>query len=187
MYLKETLIKRLNSLILYKSDYEVPKVKFLFGGYCWFRKAFKIWKFDFDVTKKRFYSQLLTAGVWRTGDLPVFFIGDYLTEAREELITRLKEKRNFTTKNYVDMEPLETINSMLKTAAVKRSHHLIGGPLQMLKVYRSLIRVPFGVAWTINGNAETTLFGMPIHTRRHFSYPIIDPETLMITNSRSFI
>ncbi len=183
---KEILIKTLNRLISHKSDFEVPDVDFLFGGYCWFRQHFKIWKFQFDKTAKAFVAKQQTNGIWSKGDLPVFFIGDYLDEARKDLIAMLKTRAAFTAKNYIDMEPFETISAMLRSPTLEKDRNLIGGPPQMLKVYRSLNRVPFGVTWTIDDKSETTLFGMPIHSLSGFPYPIIDPISLKITNSNSY-
>ena len=56
----------------------------------------------------------------------------------------------------------------------------------MLKVYKSLNRVPFAVKWKMKDTDEITLFGMPAHMRKGFPYPVIDPTTLRISNSNSY-
>jgi len=88
--------------------------------------------------------------------------------------------------NYVDMEPLQILATMLSDPARERDHNTIGGPPQLLKIYRSLNRVPFGVSWEIDGKQATTLLGMPVFSLSGFRYPIIDPKTLTVTNSNSF-
>lgn len=183
---KAILIKTINSLMTYKSDYEEPKVDFLFGGYCWFRQAFKIWKIEYDKTKHIFFAKQLTNGVWRRGDLPVFFTGDYIDRAKSDLLSILKTKSNFTSKNRLDMEPFQVIATMLASPSREQEHELIGGPPQLLKVYKSLNRIPFAVTWNMNGKDETTLLGMPIFSLSGFPYPIIDSATMKIPNVNSF-
>jgi hypothetical protein len=183
---KEIIVKNLNSLISHKSDYEIPDVNFLFGGYCWFRQGFKIWKLEYDSVKKEFFSKQLTNGIWKKGDLPVFFIGDYLEDARKRLIELLKTRSSFTKKNFIDMEPLEIIAAMLRLPNLEKDYNRIGGAPQLLKVYKSLNRVPFGVAWPVNGKDEVTLFGMPMHSLSGFPYPILDPISLKVSNSNSY-
>ncbi|WP_395065111.1 hypothetical protein [Paraburkholderia silvatlantica] len=183
---KEILVKTLNRLMAYKSDYEIPDVNFLFGGFCWFRQHFKIWQIEYSDSDKKFFARQLTNGIWKKGDLPVFLIGDYLDSAKHQLISLLKTRTSFTERNYIDMEPLEVISAMLRSPHLERDTNCIGGPPQMLKVYKSLNRVPFGVTWSVKGAQQTTLFGMPVHSLSGFPYPIIDPLTLVITNSNSY-
>jgi hypothetical protein len=183
---KEILVKTLNRMMVRKSNYEVPDVNFLFGGFCWSRQCFKIWKIEYRENDKQFFAKQLTNGVWQKGDLPVFFIGDYLDDAKQQLIALLKTRAGFTEKNYVDMEPLEVISAMLRSPNLERDTNCIGGPLQLLKVYKSLNRVPFGVTWPIEGTKQTTLFGMPVYSLSGFPYPIIDPVSLKISNSNSY-
>lgn len=183
---KGILVKTMNGLLAYKSDYEIPSVDFLFGGYCWFRKTFKIWSIQYEVAKKEFVAKQLTDGVWRKGDLPVFFAGDYVDHAKEQLRKLLVTHVSFTSGNRIDMEPFHVLCEMLLAPDREQVHHLIGGPPQMLKVYKSLNRVPFAVKWKMKGVDETTLFGMPVRMKKGFSYPVIDPTTSLISNSNSY-
>jgi hypothetical protein len=84
------------------------------------------------------------------------------------------------------MEPFEVLVDMLNSPTQEMEQHLIGGAPQLLKVYRSLNRVPFGIKWKMKGAVRTTLFGMPVHTTSGFPFPIIDPLTLKISNVNSF-
>lgn len=183
---KSNLVKTMNGLLGYKSNYEIPKVDFLFGGYCWFRNSFKVWSIQYDVAEKAFVAKRLTNGVWKKGDLPVFFAGDYVDHAKSELLKLLVSHENFTSGNRIDMEPFQVLCGMLQAQNREQVHHLIGGPPQILKVYKSLNRVPFAVKWEMNGAEETTLFGMPIRTLNRFPYPILEPSTLRISNSNSY-
>lgn len=183
---KSNIVKTMNNLLKYKSDYEAPAVDFILGGYCWFRKTFQIWKIQYEPTKKEFVGQPLSRGVWKRGDLPVYFAGDYTEHAKSELLKLLKKSKNFISGNLIDMEPFQTISGMLTAPNREQEQHLIGGPPQLLKVYKSLNRVPFGVKWKMKEKEETTLFGMPVHQLAGFPYPVIDPGTLKISNSNSY-
>lgn len=183
---KSILVKTMNGLLAYKSDYEIPSVDFLFGGYCWFRKTFKIWRFQYEDAKKAFVARQLTNGAWRKGDLPVFFAGDYVDHAKEKLLKLLANNEDFKTGNRINMEPFQVLCEMLGAPDREQVHHLIGGPPQMLKVYKSLNRVPFAVKWKMKSVEETTLFGMPVRMQKGFPYPVIDPTTLRVSNSNSY-
>ena len=181
----QIVVKILNELIAHRSDYEDPGVEFLFGGYCWFSQTFKIWKIGFSVEDGKFKASILTNGVWKPGDFPVFFIGDYTQDAKSLLVEKLKCKGTIAD-NKLDFEPLEVIADMLTSPTREQSHHTIGGPPQLLKVYKSLNRVPFGVAWKYDGEVKTTLLGMPVHSLSGFNYPVIDPFSLKISNANTF-
>ena len=56
----------------------------------------------------------------------------------------------------------------------------------MVKVYRSLNRVPFGVKWKIGDTERTTLYGNILHTFKNMPLPIIDPITLQYSNSNIY-
>jgi hypothetical protein len=76
------------------------------------------------------------------------------------------------------MEPLEVIRDMLLDPNARTKFNCIGGAPQMVKVYKSLNRVSFGVKWKIEGKEVITLFGRPIKTFRSMPLPVIDPITL---------
>jgi hypothetical protein len=183
---KGIVVRTMTELVKHKSDYEVPAVDFLFGGYCWFRKAFRLWKIEYDTMKREFVAKLLTNGTWKKGSPPAFFAGDYVDSAKAALTTRLSTKPSFTAHGTLDMEPFEVLVAMLNAPTREMEQHLIGGPPQLLKVYRSLNRVPFGIKWKMKGAVRTTLYGMPVHTTSGFPYPIIDPHTLKTSNVNSF-
>lgn len=166
-----------------KSDHEVPETEFLFGGYCWFKKAYKIWRFHYDQNKNSFVATILTKGNVNRRGFQVYFSGDHLEDAKKRLVNRLRKSENYLATQQVDMEPFEVIVEMLRSPTREKDQKEIGGPPQMLKVYRSLNRVPFAVLWDIHDITEATLFGMPVFVHREFPYPIIDPDSLKIKNA----
>lgn len=184
---KGVILHILNNMLLHKSDYEIPKVEFLFGGYCWHSHEFKLWRFIYQENIKRFtqYAVDYWRGVNGLGRVKVAFSGDYVDDAKKRLVAILKERGKFDT-GVLDMEPLEVVREMLLDEDAPRKYHLIGGAPQMVKVYRSLNRVPFGVKWRVDNEERVTLFGKPIKVFRNMPLPIIDPLTLEYTNTNSY-
>jgi hypothetical protein len=182
---KGVVLKILNEMLDHKSDYEVPDVEFLFGGYCWYTKEFKLWKFVYQKDIKQFTHH--TVKFWRgvKSAIKVVFSGDYLNEAKDRLVNLLKERDKFEN-GCLDMEPLEVIRDMLLDSNADTKFHLIGGPPQMVKVYKSLNRVAFGVKWKIDGEEVVTLFGKPVKSFRNMPLPIVNPITLEYSNTNAY-
>lgn len=182
---KGIILNILNRMLEYKSDYEIPDVEFLFGGYCWHSQKFLLWRIVYEKNIKKFtqYPVKFWRGVG--SEIKVAFSGDYLDDAKDRLIKLLKT-RGKLNHGALDMEPLEIIRDMLISPEAEQKYHLIGGAPQMVKVYKSLNRVPFGVKWKFKNNEQVTLFGKPIQTFRNMPLPIIDPLTLEYSNTNTF-
>ena len=165
-------------MLEYKSDYEIPEVEFLFGGYCWHTQDFKLWRFVYQKNIKKFTQH--TVKFWKggRGSIKVAFSGDYLDEAKERLVALLKERGVFEGGS-LEMEPLEVIRDMLLDPEAEKKFPLIGGAPQVVKVYKSLNRVPFGVKWKIDQEEKITLFGNPIKSFRKMPLPIINLVVLL--------
>ena len=181
---KGILVRVLNSMLEHKSDFEVPKVEFLFGGYCWFYQEFKLWKFSYDTNLRRFIAK--TINYWKEAerDLRIAFSGDYIEDAQQRLLRYMKSRA--TEAESIDMEPVEVLRDMLLSDNADSEYPCIGGAPQLLKVYRSLNRVPFCVQWIVNGETRTTLFGHPIKQFRRMPLPVLDPTTMTYLNSNAF-
>ena len=182
---KGVILNILNGMLEHKSDYEIPDVDFLFGGYCWHSQEFKLWRFVYQKNIQKFTQHSVKFWKGVKGSIKVAFTGDYLDDAKERLVNLLKERGTFEN-GALDMEPLEVIRDMLLEPDAETKYHLIGGAPQMVKVYKSLNRVPFGVKWQINKQERITLFGNPIKTFRKMPLPIIDPINLTYSNSNAY-
>ncbi|MEL4424164.1 hypothetical protein AAEH84_00015 [Shewanella indica] len=182
---KGVVLNILNGMLEHKSDYEIPDVEFIFGGYCWHTQQFKLWKLVYQKDIKKFTHRPIS--FWRgvKGTIKVAFSGDYLDEAKHRLVDLLKERGIFESGS-LDMEPLEVIRDMLLSPNADRDFHLIGGAPQMVKVYKSLNRVPFGVKWEIEGKEVVTLFGKPVKSFRNMPLPVVDPHTLEYSNTNAY-
>ncbi len=153
-------------MLKYKSDYEIPDVSFLFGGYCWHEQRFMLWKISYLLQEERFIDQVI---LHRGGNLKkVVFIGDYADDARNRL-RGILGKREPDDNDGLDLEPLEVIRDMLTDKSEPaKDYHLIGGAPQMLKVYRSLNYTPFIVKWKIQDIEQMTFLGNPIRDSEQF-------------------
>ena len=183
---KGNILKILNDMLKYKSDYELPDVEFLFGGYCWDSQKFRIWKFHYQKGINIFTHAEVNFWKGIKGKLKVVFSGDYIDIAKNNLINLLKEKGKLNNNASLDLEPLEVLRDMLLDSDAEKKYPAIGGPLQMVKVYKSLNRVPFGVLWNINNKEQITLFGNVVKKSNNLGFPIIDPINLNYINTNIY-
>lgn len=174
-HFKGQLLNMMNFMLSHKSDYEIPEVGFLFGGYSWERKKFLLWNIYYDKKLKLFVcAQVRTWKGLKTKRI-ISFIGDYHHEYQERLKTLMRKKKKFISGSF-DMEPFEILRDMLLEDNFKD----IGGPPQLLKVYEHMNRSPIAVEWDCNKIQATTLLGRPLQNFEVSNYPKINPHTLII-------
>lgn len=146
--------------------------EFLFGGYSWRHGGFRIWKLHFDTEIDRYTFR--PAKPWRgqaegTSKI-VAFAGDAASAAKERLDDLLKE-RDKTSAGSFDMEPFEVLRDLIRDG----SHPTVGGPPQVVKVYRFAKTQPFGVRWP-DSQGRITMFGRSALDYEDFAAPVIDPD-----------
>jgi hypothetical protein len=103
----------------------------------------------------------------------VAFAGDYIHDAKEKLREILRAKGRLKVGGF-DMEPLEVLREMLRSD----QYPLIGGPIQLAKVYEHMNCLPFGVYWPSRVNGQITVLGRPLLDYEAVQVPILDPDTL---------
>lgn len=178
------IVRILNDMIQYKSDYEIPETSFLFGGYSWDKEKFALWNLHYKKQESFFTHRPIS--FWRgvEGDIKVSFTGDYTKEAKSMLVEILKERGKLKSGS-LDMEPFEVIRNMLREDFGKKDgqekYPLIGGAPQMLKIYKHMNRTPVAVQWNILGEDVLTLFGRPLLSYEKTSFPVLNPDTLKMT------
>lgn len=183
------LINQANSLI--KSVYDTadptakPDVDFLFGGYSWIEKKFRIWKYIYSDYSDELTSNPISQHLFRGGQSVITAIGDqskkYLDKLREFVkqkyasIKDIKELKNIP----LDMEPFEVLCEMLKNSS---NGDTIGGAPQIIKVHQYMRSSPLGVYWPEKDDDFTnrTLFGRKMFDYEDTDFWFIDPKTLKI-------
>jgi hypothetical protein len=175
---KGHILKVLNDMLRYKSDYEIPDTSFLFGGYSWKKNKFALWQLYYEKHYKIFTHRPIS--FWRgvKGEIKVAFSGDYTDDAKQRLLKILKE-RNKLINGSLDMEPFEVLADMLKECD-ETKYPLIGGSPQLMKVYKHMNRTPIAVKWVLDDKPVLSLLGRPLLDYEKTSYPVIDTETMRI-------
>lgn len=180
---KGHLLRVMNDMLKYKSDFEIPKVSFILGGYSWQREDFALWRIYYDGHDKKFTFRPIK--YWRgiKGKIKVAFSGDYTEEAKERLIALLK-KNGKLENGSLDMEPFEILRDMLREPDINRKYETIGGAPQVIKVYKHMNATPIAVNWKIDNVGVITLFGRPLLSYERSYFPVLDPDTLKIKGSK---
>ena len=182
--LKTHALKVFNSFADAVHDYvesmDKPNVSFIFGGYSWIHRKFDLWTFSYNKKQKAFLSK--PHSHWLTGFDPIAFGGDKAIDARNRLISLLRERHSLTHEScrieHLDMEPLEVLRDMLRTS---KSTDSIGGALQVVKVYQHMNARPIGVLWP-DQHGSVHLHGRPLLGYESTDAWILDPDSFRTFN-----
>lgn len=141
---------------------------FLFAGYSASEGAFRLWRFHYSATAGQYTAERI-----RQRHFGQFcFIGDVAEVAAERLRALLLERGR--TDRRLDLEPLEIIRELLRQG----THDTIGGPVQLIKVYRHMNTEPFVVVWRQEpeGQATRTLLGRTLLDYEALDAPVVDVD-----------
>lgn len=157
--------------------------QFLFGGYSWVNKSFRIWRLSYSIPEKRFMHH--PAPPWFHGRSPVIFIGDWQRSARQRLISLLRKRHKITPQTDVDFsldwEPFEILRDLLREQAGDSSSS-IGGPPQILKVYQHLNSKRIGVYWPTHASGQIAIAGRKVRPYEKPDCWILDPDTFITSH-----
>jgi hypothetical protein len=176
--LKGHLLRVLNGMVSAIHDLppgapSQPETSFLFGGWSWRQGAFRIWTLHFDPNLKRFAYRPTTRWPGGNTEKLLAFTGDYRPEYWRQLTALLRKKRKLDRGGF-DMEPFEVLRDMLRA----EEHDLIGGPPQILKIYKYSSLRPYAVYWPTKAAAKVSLLGRPMLEYEHSDYLVLDPDTM---------
>lgn len=178
-------------------EYKDPAASFILGGYCWAAKEFKIWTLHFkgDIGPEgKPLPGMLTpqpplggftfrpARPWRgisEGNRLLAVQGDAVDDFKNRLQRRLQVAGKQESGNF-DMEPFEVLRDMIR----ENAHVAIGGPPQLAKVFPWMNTMKIGVVWGA-GKKQIAIDGRICLQYERIEQPVIDPDTLKITNSWS--
>ncbi len=178
------VLNHANSLVQAIYDWSDPddiyKNEFLFGGYSWQDKQFKIWRYHYSKFYKRFVKEGKQKRIlpFITGDVAV--IGDQRYNYKKELRSFLQEKYGDTNQDIsvpLDMEPFEVLCRMLWRDDKEAT---IGGPPQMIKSYQYMNCRPVGVYWPEKKDdfSNRTMLGRKMFEYEDTHFWFIDPISL---------
>lgn len=148
--------------------------QFIFAGYSWMKKDFRIWTIYYSANKKEFSAREARSFHPR---LPkIAFIGDWSTRLRNRIAKALGQEKG---KNMVYLEPLKHLCDALTSVG---NNDTIGGPPQLIRITQHMNTRPLCVRW----QGQDTLLGRPLFDYENTDYWIVDPITGKFHTPRKF-
>lgn len=151
---------------------EAPDTFFIFAGYSWAGQDFKIWIIKYDKVTDQFIHE--TPQTIMKNQIAV--TGDDVKEVRKRIYD-LMESRGKKPGDGMDMEPFEILRDKIR----EESNVAIGGPPQLIKIYKHMNTMPYGIFWPNGESKQVTYLGRPILDYEMVPFPILDPDTFEST------
>lgn len=163
----------------------IPDVTFLFGGYDWWNKCFRIWRIEFDEAASKFRCDERTGSnrFGRLGKIEIAGDPEWTEAMRVNLKTMAQSRYGLDMCQPItakfNMEPFEVIRDLLKRANANDS---IGGAPQAVKVYQYLNSADVGIFWHHVTDGRLFLAGRPLLEYECATVKsVLDPESLSST------
>jgi hypothetical protein len=174
---KSHLLRLFTDLVRGMKEPAVPfardDAQFLFAGYSWLKKDFRIWTIQYHDREHRFTAR--EAHSFHPRLRKAAFIGDWATRLRSSIFKELGSASG----DPLYLEPLRSMSTLLKGA---KELDTIGGPPQLIRITQHMNTRPLCVRW----NNEDTLLGRPLFDYENIDYWIVDPETGKFQRPRKF-
>ncbi|MDQ8013536.1 MAG: hypothetical protein REI96_13885 [Flavobacterium nitrogenifigens] len=159
---------------------ELPETQYLFAGYSWKYSKFMMWRLEYKKNKNAFIP--MVCPTLMKNQLVVLvdttqnkeFDGRKLNEnlVRRRIFLKMVEKGK-SPGDFFDMEPFEILRDIIRND----DDWAIGGTPQLIKVYKHLNHMPYGIFWPNKASHQITIMGRPILNYETFRNPVIDPDT----------
>jgi hypothetical protein len=148
----------------------------LFAGFSHITNSFKAWSFYYTARMSKFRYRSLSFHRKRTQRTkPFLFMGDDTGRAYAALYRLLSERHKLTTGS-LDMEPLEVLIDLINDEEAES----IGGPPQVVKVYRHAQVLPINVLWPMEEPSYVAYFGRPLLRHELSEFPCYDLKEMEI-------
>jgi|SRR5579862_9000012 len=147
--------------------------QFLFAGYSWLSKDYRIWTIDYSDKGKEF--AVREAKSFHPRLRKAAFIGDWSTRLRNALARDLGTSEG----GPLYLEPLTSLAGLIEKAG---KNDTIGGPPQVIRISQHMNTRPLCVRW----KNQDTLFGRPLFHYENIDYWTIDPMTRKFQRPRNF-
>jgi len=176
--LKEHLLRICTDIIDKVVEIHIPFLpsdgQFIFGGYSWRSKCFRLWTFYFETATKKFRAR--EAKNFHVNLSKAAFIGDWASRYKRHLVSRLR-----TSTRHAQLEPLSEIAKLLRAT---KKDDTIGGAPQIMRVAQHMSVRTFCVLW--GDEKWPYLFGRPLFDYERCDFWSIDPDTMRISAPRHF-
>jgi hypothetical protein len=173
LYAKGHALRVINSMIQTGDAVSGPDgpdttADFLFGGFSALESGFRLWRLTFDPGIRRYIAERIKPGYFGQ----CCFIGDVAAEADSRLKDLLRSRPEKPKRHQLGIEPLEIIRDLLREG----DRPTIGGPAQLLKIYRHMHTEPFVVKWrqSVDDPAIRTLLGRTLLEYEDLDAPVVD-------------
>lgn len=178
--LKGHLLRVFSDMMSRVRDESIPlnstDPQFLFGGYSWRAKEFRLWTVYYDIASKTFRAREALAFHKRLRKAA--FIGDYAKKYRALLTRSLNQGPGH---RMAEFEPLQILAETLKSVSLKDS---IGGAPQVVRVGPHMNLRQFCVLWGDDNRPH--LFGRPLFDYENCDFWSIAPDSGSIHPPRHF-
>jgi hypothetical protein len=167
-----------------QTEPDPPECELLFGGWSWQRGRFCAWRFFCNPARKEFDFEPPGSGIRVGGDHPIVFAGTRgaVEKARDEIIALLKSRDRFRKGiRYFDMEPFEVLRDMIRGEEFDD----VGGPPQLVKVYKNGSSQPFAVKWPMPDDRQIAVMGRPLFANEKTSLRVIDPDQINFLSQKT--
>lgn len=179
--LKKHLLRVLTDMLAsvqdFVTEFETADGQFLFGGYSWRSKRFRLWTFYYEKASKSFRAREVTS--FNSRLKIAAFIGSFAKTYRQQLSKALYQTRSNNTTAF--LEPLKILADCLRAAGPKDD---IGGAPQVVRIGPHMNCRPLCVAW--GAEKKPYLFGRPLFDYENCDCWIIDPDSNRISPPKHF-
>jgi hypothetical protein len=165
----EDMVRRFKEL---PEPFSSADIQFLFAGYSWSRKQFRIWTISYVPKDGGFRAREAVSFHPRLAKAA--FIGDWSKRLRSNLAKQLNAPGG-----PVYIEPLTVLAELLESA---KPEYTIGGPPQLIRITQHMNTRPLCVRW----RKEDTLFGRPLFSYENTDYWIVEPFERKFLRPRKF-
>ncbi len=163
----------------------IPDVTFLFGGYDWWKKSFRLWRIEFNQTMSCFIADERKGSNALGGLGKIEIAGDpEWTETLHKNVKALAQSRYGLDMRHpptarFNLEPFECIRDLLRNSSANDS---IGGAPQAVKIYQYLNSTDIGFFWPRFEDGRLFLSGRPLlDYERAEIRSVIDPDSIQST------
>lgn len=160
-----------------QSKPDPPDCELIFGGWSWQAGDFRAWRFHYVPSREILDFEPVGHGIKVGHDHPIVFAGTRaaVEKARDEIIALLSNRGLFRQGiRYFDMEPFEVLRDIIRSNAFDD----VGGPPQLVKIYKHGNSQPFAVKWVMPHDRTLSVLGRPLFPHERTHLPILDPDAI---------